>query len=377
MGGPTDLEQQLLKLFNDARLDPMGDAARFIASYSPLTSTYSDIQAAFVNFNVQGAAVQSAIQALTSVEQVAWNDNLATSALNHDNAMIAADQQSHQLPGEASLNSRTATAGYINFTNLAENIFAFATSSMDAHAAFMVDWGPGPNGMVSVPDHRNTIMNATYREIGVGIVLDSNPSTVVGPLVVTEEFGTRANSGVFSLGAAYNDTDHNHFYSAGEGLGNLTVALGAANVTSFASGGYTLQTVATGNQTITLSGAGLTGAATVAVNLAANSNIKLDVVDGNSLHTSTSAVVSGPISEIVGLGTIGLRLQAVGSSAHTVIGAKGNDTLVGDTGADTLIGGIGNDTLTGAGGEEVLTGGAGRAPFPGQCVCELSAGGDH
>src|SRR5258705_977181 len=157
MGGPTDLEQQLLKLFNDARLDPMGDAARFIASYSPRTSTYSDIQAAFMNFNVQGAAVQSAIQALTSVQPVAWNDNLAISARNHDDAMIAADQQSHQLPGEANLNTRTVNAGYTNFTKLAENIFAFATSPMDANAAFMVDWGQGPNGIVSIADHRNAI----------------------------------------------------------------------------------------------------------------------------------------------------------------------------------------------------------------------------
>jgi hypothetical protein len=38
VAGPTDLEQLELEYVNDARLDPLGDAARYILAYSPLQS---------------------------------------------------------------------------------------------------------------------------------------------------------------------------------------------------------------------------------------------------------------------------------------------------------------------------------------------------
>jgi hypothetical protein len=46
MSGPTNEEQFYLELINDARLDPMGDAAKYLTSYSPLTSSDPDIQKA-------------------------------------------------------------------------------------------------------------------------------------------------------------------------------------------------------------------------------------------------------------------------------------------------------------------------------------------
>ena len=95
------------------------------------------------------------------------------------------------------------------------------------------------------------------REAGIGILSESNPSTSVGPLVVSEDFAARSNSGAFILGSAYNDLDHDNFYSAGEGLGSLVVSAAGATVTSWASGGFTLNTQATGLQTVAFSGAGL------------------------------------------------------------------------------------------------------------------------
>ncbi len=41
--------------------------------------------------------------------------------------MIAADSQSHQLPGEADLGTRITNAGY-NFSFARENIYAYAKS---------------------------------------------------------------------------------------------------------------------------------------------------------------------------------------------------------------------------------------------------------
>ena len=71
MTTPSNLEQLLLEYVNDARLDPMGNAARYITSYSPLTSNNSDIQSALTFFHVDGALLQSAFSALTSVQPLA------------------------------------------------------------------------------------------------------------------------------------------------------------------------------------------------------------------------------------------------------------------------------------------------------------------
>src|SRR5262249_30485516 len=148
------------------------------------------------------------------------------------------------------------------------------------------------------------------REIGVGVTTANVTTANVGPLVVTEDFGNRTGLGPIILGVAYNDLDTDGFYTPGEGYGNLTVSVsGGGNVTSYASGGYTLEPTV-GNKTITFSGAGLSGNVTVMTTLAANQNVKLDIVSGNTLQTSTSVNVSGPVANILGLGMNGLTISA-------------------------------------------------------------------
>ena len=349
----TDAEQLLLELINDARLDPLGNAARYIASYSPLQGTQTNIQNALDFFGVDGPALLAGLTALTPAQPLAYNDQLAAAASAHNGAMIIADAQSHQLPGEAGLGARISAQGYM-FTSVGENIYAFAEDPLQAHAAFMVDWGGPDHGMQSPPGHRENIMNATLREIGVAVTPEMNAGTQVGPLVITEDLGTRGSSGVFLLGVAYLDSDHNDFYTQGEGLDDLHVSVGMSNTTSAGSGGYSLQTTATGAQTVTLTGAGLMGAATFTTTLANGENIKLDVIDGHILHTSASGTVAGPITELQGLGLTGLTLAA-GSGSQTLVGTHGNDILIGGAGADHLDGGDGIDTADYSGAAAAVT----------------------
>ena len=278
---------------------------------------------------------------------MAWNENLASGARSHNAALIAGGTLSyefpHQLPGEAAPGQRATAAGYTNWSRLGENVTFLAESDLVAQAAFMVDWGAGANGMQSPPGHRTNLMNPLNREVGIGISLDDNPPTGIGPLVVTEDFGTRNNSGAFILGAAYNDTDHDNFYSPGEGLGTLSVMLGATSVTSWASGGFTLNTAATGTQTVTFSGAGLSGPVGATVDLTPTSNVMFNVVSGTTLETSASVSVSGPIATLRGLGITGLNLSTPDATAHTIIGTKGNDHLDGGASADVLDGSAGNE----------------------------------
>ena len=375
MSTPTANEQLLLEYVNDARLDPLGDAARYISGYGTVaTSADADINSALRYFGVSGPAYLQAVTALTPVAPLAWSEALGNSAQAHDSAMIAADSQTHQAPGEADLGSRLTSAGY-NFRAAGENVYAYATSAIDAHAGFMVDWGNGPNGMQSPAGHRDNLMSGTFREIGIAVVHESSPTTQVGPEVVTQDMGMRSTTGAFVLGVAYADTDGNDFYSLGEGQAGLNVTLGGTSVTGYSTGGYTLQTSASGAQTVTFTGAGLSGPVSVALNLPSGSNVKLDIVSGIELKTSTSVVVSGPIAKIEAIGVQGLSLAGTGGGQQTIQGGAGADTVTGGGGQTYLRGGAGNDVINGGAGFDDANGNIGNDTIHGNGGDDWSVGG--
>ncbi len=343
MAAPSNNEQYLLELINDARLNPMGNAARYITSYSPLKSSNADIQSALDFFHVNGSTLQSAYAALKAVQPLAWNSNLNAAAAGHNAKMIATHTQFHE-QGDA-FKAQFDNAGYTGWSNIGENVYTASKSPLYAHAGFMVDWGNASTG------HRDNIMSVNFREVGISITT-APVSGVIGPQVTTEDFGNRFAAGQFILGVAYNDTNKDNFYTPGEGLGTLQVKVGSTTATSAASGGYTLETALSGAQNVTLSGAGLASAVTVALDLVSKSNVKLDVVGGNTLKTSTSVTVTGPITYLTGLGLTGLTLNAVSSNSHTITGTSGNDTLAAGSGNDVLNGGSGNDKMTGGLGND-------------------------
>ena len=375
MAGPSDIEQLSLEYINEARLDPLANAARYIKAYGA-TATSSDpsINSALAYFHVSGPALLAAYQALTPVQPVAWNETLAASARAHDAQMIATDSQSHQVPGELDLGARTTAAGYTGWRQVGENVYAYGQSALFTQAGFMVDWGNDADGMQTGAGHRVNIMSAAYREVGIGIVAENVAATEVGPSVVTEDFATRGGSDAMILGVAYTDADRNDFYSLGEGLGTLTAAIGGQSVASYATGGYTLDTNLTGAQAITFTGAGLSAPVTATVTLRAGGNIKLDIVNGTELKSSVSAVVSGPITTLEVIGVAGATLTATGSASHTLLGAGGPDGLIGGTGSDTISGGAGADLLTGGGGSDTFSGT--RASLGGDTITDLGLG-DH
>ena len=112
---------------NDARLNPKENAGRYISSYDPLKSVDPEIQSALNFFSVSGAALLSQYNGLMPAQPLAWNDAIASAARAHSQAMITADTQSHQLPGEPGLGARITAAGY-SWNTLGENVFAFSKS---------------------------------------------------------------------------------------------------------------------------------------------------------------------------------------------------------------------------------------------------------
>lgn len=349
MASPSDHEQFLLELINLTRLDPMAGAARYIESYVPLLANDEDIQSALTYFKVSGDALLASFRTLLPVQPLAWNSALNDATRQHSALMIAHDEQSHRLPGEPGLGERALQAGYA-YARLAENVFAYAQSMLYAHAGFMVDWGNGPNGMQDPPGHRLSTMNADYREIGIGVVAESDPATQVGPFVVTENYGLRQHSPqVFLLGVAYADGDSDGFYSLGEGRPGMLVSSAGANNHTTPSGGYALE-LAAGSRSITFSGAGLEMPMVVSANLPDGTNAKLDARGNATLLTSVDLSVISGVNQLIALG--------IGNIALT--GNDGTQWLEGNAGNNRLSGMAGDDILIGRGGNDIIDGGAGR-----------------
>jgi len=259
---PTNLEQELLEWVNRFRMDPAGEYDRYISSTSPVQSPIPGVAGAVTGFGVTLSVLKSELAALPTVPPLAWNSNLNTAALGHNQMMIAKDSQQHVLPGESDIGTRIVAAGYTNWSTYGENIFAYASSVAYAQAGFVIDWGNGTDGMQSPRGHRNNLISGGFKELGISITPENDPATGVGPLVVTQDFGdrfNRTNSSV--LGVVFTDTTNDRFYNAGEGNGGVALTLtgsaGSFTTTSWASGGYQFDNVPAGSYTLSIAGPGI------------------------------------------------------------------------------------------------------------------------
>src|SRR5690606_12163855 len=95
---PSDEEQLLLELINRLRADPEGEFERLTGA-----DALPGVIAAMNFFGVSLSALEAQLAAYASVAPLAWNGNLADAADFHNQAMIDADMQTHQAPGEPSL----------------------------------------------------------------------------------------------------------------------------------------------------------------------------------------------------------------------------------------------------------------------------------
>jgi hypothetical protein len=128
------------------------------------------------------------------------------------------------------------------------NVYAYAASALNAHAAWNIDWGGNDGGMQESRGHRKAVMalDGEYTNVGLAAVAETDPATGVGPFVVTGNYAQAANApdhyNRFLVGTVWTDQNGNNFYDLGEGIGNVTVVPeGSAYfaITS-ASGGYAI-----------------------------------------------------------------------------------------------------------------------------------------
>ncbi len=327
---PTDQEQLLLELANRMRMNPAGEFDTLIANASTSTAVQANITSAISYFGVNLTSFRDQMLAYTAVAPLAWNGALAQAADQHTELMIVNDSQSHQLPGEASLGARITAAGYTGWTSLSENVYAYAQDPLYAHAGFVIDWGYDSvdfsgstllsnwrtlgDGIQDPAGHRVSLMRAGTTEVGISVIAENNSSTSVGPLLVTQDFGSRQNYAPQLVGVVINDIDGDDFYDIGEGLGGITITAtgtaGTFSTSTWSSGGYQMVLPA-GTYSVKYEGGALTGRIVTHAVTIGSQNVKQDAFVDESV----------PVGNLRIVGT---------NAAEQLTGYAGSDTIYGD-----------------------------------------------
>jgi serralysin len=315
-------------------------------------------------------------RAKVGAQPLAFDGSLNTAAELHSQWMIATDTFSHTGSSGTSATQRMVNAGYALTGSwmTGENI---AWASLRGDPGYVDEVYLLHTNLMNSSGHRANILNASFREIGVGYEIGQYGSYTGA--FVTEDFA-KSGSAVFVTGVAFDDKDGDKFYDVGEGLSGLTVTATSTTgakytTTTEAAGGYDIA-LSAGTYTVAFSGANIAAwSKTVTVG---SYNVKVDLVDpaaptGTITPTPptteptteptapTSPTVPADPTLITGTAN-GETLQ--GTTANdTMSGLGGNDVLYGNAGADRIDGGSGNDKLYGGAGADVLTGGTGYDTF--------------
>jgi uncharacterized protein YkwD len=228
-GDPSPLEQGLLEQIQRARANPNAEGSLIVED--------PEVQGAIQQFGVDKQQVVADFQSYAPVPPLAFDAKLAQSAKFHSDDMATVGFQEHDGSAGEHFYERIEDAGY-KYSFCSENIFAYARSISECHAAFLIDWGNPDLG------HRKTLLDidGEKRDIGISIVEESGPNDV-GPLVVTQDFGMPLkDSERFLVGVVYRDLNGNSFYDPGEGLGGYQVVpdVGDTYAVTSTSGGYAI-----------------------------------------------------------------------------------------------------------------------------------------
>jgi hypothetical protein len=273
-GNPTAEQQLVLEYINRARSNPVAEGQRLGI----------DIHEGLPDPSLVGPR-----------PPLAMNKMLLSIAQGHVEDMYNLNYFSHNDPNGTTPYGRMINAGYY-YVRAGENMAAGTyDSATELEDFMMVDSGtPGRPHRVNLLDLINpypcSAPPCVYYEIGIGYY--QGPSmTSYGNSFITEDFGTRSNSGPSLLGVVYNDANHNNFYNIGEGIAGVTItpSSGTYYAVSSSSGGYAIPIGTSGTITVTASGPGF-GPVTKTVTLA-GANVEVDFTSQDSVTAAQTSTV--------------------------------------------------------------------------------------
>lgn len=269
-GDPSAAEQAHLEAINRARANPQAEADRF-------------------GIDVQEGTKLNAITT-TPKPPLTLNKQLSKAARLHSQDMLDRDFFDHNNPDGETPFQRMTAQGY-NYSLAGENIAFTATTrnrteevaSLQLHDLLFEDEDYPDRG------HRVNILKDNYKEVGVGLVsgkLVRNDINYNGFYVTTNFASNQTDLRHFIVGVAYDDTNNDGMYTAGEGLSGVTVSLSETgdSTTTATAGGYAIP-VENGEYTVKFTlPSGADVFKTVTINSA---NMKADVLASEFSGTTT------------------------------------------------------------------------------------------
>jgi hypothetical protein len=260
---PTAQEVLVMELVNRARANPEAEAVRYGIG---------------LNDGITGTAITA-----TPKQPLAHNLLLIDSARTHSQWMLDTDIFSHTGINDSTPSARMNAAGYL-FTGSwmsGENI---AWGGTTAPSINLTNYAlQHHEGLFKSPGHRVNILEANFRELGIGQkqgYFISNGNNYLSSML-TQNFA-RSGSNYYLTGVVYKDLNSNDFYDVGEGLSGINISFNGATYPVYATGAYSIP-VSNGSYNLMITGDVLGSAAyrTVQIN---NANVKMDVLlTGNNI----------------------------------------------------------------------------------------------
>jgi Cysteine-rich secretory protein family/Domain of unknown function (DUF4214) len=257
-GDPTAAEQAHLEYINWARAKPFD-----VATFYGLSSLFEGVPDGEISGN--------------PVPPLTLNKQLSEAAYNHSKDMTINSFFSHYSQDGRSPFDRMKNTGY-QYSSAGENIAMIASSesleevdsSLALHKNLFVDKDYPDRG------HRVNILSPNFKEIGIGLYGGPSQSYPYAYLVTTDFASSFTDNRYFVLGVIYEDKDQNGYYSAGEGIGGVSIVeeTTGETATSATAGGYAIP-FSSGNYTFMfIHPSGSTVSKTVSVT---ENNIKVDI----------------------------------------------------------------------------------------------------
>jgi hypothetical protein len=300
---PDDSEQQLLWLTNRARANP-GQEGQWLAT---VDDYYIDMARSY--FDVNLGVLQDEFESYAVEPPAAFDVRLYNAAKVHSEDLIRRDAQDHNQQFD-----RIDAAGFV-YTQARGNVFSYAYTALFGHAAFNIDWGAGDGtGMQPGRGHRKAIMSldGNYTNVGVAVVEEHEPSTGVGPLVITGNYCSADPNepdhyNRFIVGTVWSDLNSNGLYDPDEGIGGVTVSPdeGSFYAVTANSGGYAIPILVPGEIAVTFSGSSLEDEVVQPITVGSDSVLVDCIVDQEfynpEVNTGPASVISSDSVNLTGL----------------------------------------------------------------------------
>lgn len=296
IGNPSNAQQYMLELINRARANGGAEATRL---------GLSGLQEGPPTVNGEAWTIENSVQPLS------WNPLLTNAAQGQANRLNNADQfflggSPHTFGGMtpsqriaatgysiAPYNGPTTPSGFFpGNENVSEELSQgsgpylgarLTMAVLNAHNSLFKDQTVPGRG------HRETMMLGFFREVGIGISTGTDnqahpgqPNGAFDSIYIVQDYSSDSNQRPFITGVVYQDTNGNHFYDPGEGIGGVRVDVQGASfyaVTS-SSGGYSVPVFGIGTYNLTFSGGGVLTAHRTAT-VTGNRNVKIDYSSGS------------------------------------------------------------------------------------------------